>query len=68
MFRRAVAKAGVTDFHFHDIRAKALTDAKRQGMNAQTLAGHESEEMTAHYIKHREVETVAPVSNVTLAL
>jgi integrase len=61
MFKRAVAKAGVPDFHFHDIRAKALTDAKRAGQDAQALAGHATEAMTAHYVKRREVETVQPL-------
>jgi hypothetical protein len=39
MFQRAEHKSGIEDFHFHDIRAKALTDAKRLGMDAQGLAG-----------------------------
>ncbi|WP_244118209.1 tyrosine-type recombinase/integrase [Burkholderia gladioli] len=51
------------DMHFHDLRAKALTDAKRiQGAAAaQALGGHTTEGMTAHYTKAREVERVAPV-------
>ncbi len=58
MFRNAVKKSEVQDFHFHDIRAKALTDAKRSGINAQMLAGHATETMTAHYIKRREIDQV----------
>jgi integrase len=61
MFKRAVVKAQVPDFHFHDIRAKALTDAKRAGLDAQALAGHATEAMTAHYVKRREIETVEPL-------
>jgi integrase len=61
MFKRAATKAGVKDFHFHDIRAKSLTDAKRDGRDAQALAGHATETMTAHYVKRREVERVAPM-------
>ena len=61
MFKRAVVQAGVPDFHFHDLRAKALTDAKRAGQNAQALAGHSTEAMTAHYVKRREVEVVQPL-------
>lgn len=60
MFRRACKKAKVEDFHLHDIRAKALTDAERQGLNAQRLAGHKSRTMTEHYIKAREIETAQP--------
>ncbi|WP_244105167.1 tyrosine-type recombinase/integrase [Burkholderia ambifaria] len=49
--------------HFHDLRAKALTDLKRQrgAAAAQSLAGHTTESMTAHYTKSREVERVQPV-------
>lgn len=53
------AASGAQRFTFHDIRAKALTDAKRQGLDAQKLAGHASPAMTEHYIKAREIETVA---------
>jgi integrase len=49
--------------HFHDLRAKALTDAKRlRGAEAaQALGGHTTADMTAHYTKSREVERVLPV-------
>ncbi|WP_236903685.1 tyrosine-type recombinase/integrase [Cupriavidus malaysiensis] len=49
--------------HFHDLRAKALTDKRRQdgAAAAQALAGHTTAEMTAHYTKAREVEHVTPV-------
>ncbi len=60
MFRRAVQKAGVADFHLHDIRAKALTDAHRQGLDAQRLAGHATRSMTDHYVKARAIETAQP--------
>lgn len=50
--------------HFHDLRAKALTDLQRQhgAVAAQALAGHTTAEMTAHYTKARAVERVLPVS------
>lgn len=49
--------------HFHDLRAKALTDQKRlYGADAaQALAGHTTAQMTARYTKAREVERVRPV-------
>jgi integrase len=49
--------------HFHDLRAKALTDKRRlEGAEAaQALAGHTTAQMTAHYTKAREVERVSPV-------
>jgi len=62
MFRRALAKTEVKDFHIHDIRAKSLTDAKNQGLDAQKLAGHKSSAMTDHYVKARMVEQVDPPS------
>lgn len=67
MFKRAVkAAAGVADFHFHDLRAKALTDARRAGQDAQRLAGHANETMTARYIKAREVEEVDPLRQIAV--
>lgn len=49
--------------HFHDLRAKALTDKQRAhgAAAAQALAGHTTAEMTAHYTKSREIERVSPV-------
>ncbi|CAG9177595.1 tyrosine-type recombinase/integrase [Cupriavidus pampae] len=49
--------------HFHDLRAKALTDKRRLegAVAAQALAGHTTAEMTAHYTKAREIERVSPV-------
>jgi len=55
------------DCHFHDLRAKALTDIRRAfGQEAaQRLAGHTTAEMTAHYTKSREIErvTAAPLNS-----
>ncbi|WP_155524205.1 tyrosine-type recombinase/integrase [Burkholderia sp. PAMC 28687] len=50
--------------HFHDLRAKALTDKGRTdgASAAQALAGHTTAEMTAHYTKSREIERVTPVA------
>lgn len=54
----------LVSMHFHDLRAKALTDLRRQSgdLAAQALAGHTTAEMTAHYTKAREVEHVRPVA------
>jgi integrase len=54
----AVTAAGVTDAHIHDLRAKALTDAKREGKDATALAGHASAAMTDRYIRLRESPVV----------
>ncbi len=64
LWRRVVEKSGVDDVHFHDIRAKSLTDAQRQGRDAQMLGGHETRSMTDHYIKQRRVEKVQPLRKI----
>jgi len=48
MWRRVKTKADLPDLHFHDLRVKAVTDAKRTHDRdfAQALAGHASGEMT----------------------
>ncbi|MGF6874182.1 tyrosine-type recombinase/integrase [Paraburkholderia sp. MM5477-R1] len=55
--------------HFHDLRAKALTDKQRVAgaEAAQALAGHTTAEMTAHYTKSREVERVKPVAMLRIS-
>jgi integrase len=51
---KARQAAGVPDARIHDLRAKSLTDAKREGKDAQVLAGHTDPRMTARYIRLRE--------------
>ena len=46
--------AGVADAHLHDLRAVALTHAKKQGLNPTALAGHSSTAQTARYLRDRE--------------
>jgi len=57
------SKVGISDVHFHDIRAKALTDAKRKAGSdyAQALGNHTSVETTENYIKAHEVNIVEPL-------
>jgi integrase len=69
MFRRARDRALASgtlkeSFTFHDIRAKALTDAKLQGQDAQQIAGHRTPEQTAEYIRRREHQVVRAVGVV----
>ncbi len=65
-FDRATKKACIEDAHLHDLRAKALTDAKRQGLDAQTLALHTTEAMTSRYIRDRETPAVKGPSFIRL--
>lgn len=54
-WKRAVARAGVRGVHFHDLRAKALTDVDRlRGMGAaRTMGAHSTEQQTSDYVRHK---------------
>ena len=58
LFDRAATKAGVENAHLHDLRAKSITDAKKQGLDPQALAGHTTEAQTIRYIRDRETTVV----------
>jgi len=58
LWARACERAGVQNAHLHDLRAKALTDAKRQGLDATALAGHSTEGQTVRYLRDREAAVV----------
>lgn len=59
-FAKARKAAGVTNVTIHDLRAKSLTDTKRQGNDAQKLGGHTDAKMTARYIRAREIDVAQP--------
>jgi integrase len=43
---KAIAEQKITErFHFHDLRAKAVTDMELAGRDAQTITGHSSRQM-----------------------
>jgi integrase len=50
-----------TNIHFHDIRAKAATDAADMGVDPQKLLGHRHRNMTDKYIKQRQIDKVTPL-------
>lgn len=54
-------KAGVADVHFHDIRGKAATDAKRLGQDYQALLGHTTKAMSDSYIKLDDAQVAEPL-------
>ena len=56
----AVEKSGVKDAHLHDLRAKSLTDAKKQGLDPVALAGHADARMTARYIRQHDTVVAVP--------
>lgn len=64
LWDRACRRAGIEDAHLHDLRAKGLTDADRQGLNATQLAGHSSEAMTRRYLRDKAPLMVAGPSKM----
>ncbi len=65
-WRRLVRRSGIEDLHFHDLRAKSLTDAARRAGRdyAQALAGHADVSMTETYIRAREWTEVQPLERI----
>lgn len=55
----ATTAAGIEGVHFHDIRAKAATDAKEMGLDYQKLLGHTTLAMSEKYIRTKAVSKVA---------
>jgi integrase len=62
LWDRACVGAKVEDAHMHDIRAKAATDAKKQGIDSQALLGHHSESSHLRYLRSKETPIVTPVA------
>lgn len=57
---RAVERSKVKNIHFHDLRAKALTDTKRKSgiAAAQIMGAHSTEWQTRDYVREREVQKI----------
>jgi integrase len=64
LWDRAVKASGVKDAHLHDLRAKAATDAKRQGVDSQAMLGHKSEAVHLRYIRDKETPIVEGIRKV----
>ena len=63
-FKTALAKAGITDFRFHDLRHCASTNLRRAGVDTATamkIVGHKSEKMWKRYnsIEERDLTLAA---------
>lgn len=64
MWQRTLRKAvdkGATRFTWHDLRAKAATDAHAAGQNSQALLGHKSERQHLAYLRARTPLRAKPV-------
>jgi integrase len=55
---RALERSGVKGLHFHDLRAKALTDKEAShGMpHAQRMGTHSTEAQTRDYVRRRKAQ------------
>lgn len=54
----ACEAAGVADAHLHDLRAMSITSARKQGKDAQALAGHTTAAQTVRYLRDRQIPIV----------
>jgi integrase len=63
-YREAAKKAGVPDTGFHDIRALAATDARKQGLDATALLGHRNARQTETYLRDLEAIKATPLKGV----
>lgn len=61
---KAREEAGIHDVHFHDIRGKSATDAKRAGIDYQALLGHTTKAMSDSYIKLDDAQSVEPLQKI----
>lgn len=61
---KACDMAGVNDARIHDIRAKAITDADAEGIDAQKLAGHATKAMTERYLRLMRTDRVQSPAKV----
>lgn len=48
-------------FHFHDLRAKTVTELKAAGRDARTLSGHASDAMVEKVYDRRQLKKAAPL-------
>lgn len=55
---RACDRAGIKGLHFHDLRAKAITDTKKQRgiKEAQIMGAHSTEGQTVDYVREMEAQ------------
>lgn len=56
---KAVRETGIDGVHFHDIRAKAATDAENMGLDYQALLGHTTKAMSDKYLRVKRIAKVA---------
>lgn len=65
LWDRACKAAKVENAHLHDIRAKAATDAKKQGIDSKALLGHKSDAVHQRYLRGKDVPIVQGLRRVS---
>ncbi|HRQ59706.1 MAG TPA: tyrosine-type recombinase/integrase [Azoarcus taiwanensis] len=59
---KALREGVITErFHFHDLRAKTVTELKAAGRDAKSLSGHASDAMVDKVYDRRSVKKAAPL-------
>lgn len=59
---KAIAQGKITErFHFHDLRAKTVTELRAAGRKAQDLTGHADEKMINKVYDRRAIKKAAPL-------
>lgn len=64
--KKAMVQDGIEPFHFYDLRAKSLTDAKNAGLNASLLGCHADERTTQIYLRRFETKAVETLTESPL--
>lgn len=62
IYDRACERAKVTATTFHDLRAKAITDAKNAGREPKDFSLHKEKAQADAYVRSRNVPTVEPLT------
>lgn len=57
-WEKACKRAGVINANLHDLRAKAGTEAMRQGLDPTALLGHSDKKQTETYLRDRQTPVV----------
>jgi hypothetical protein len=58
LLQRHVDKVGLADIHLQDFNGKVITDAKKQGHDPKTPAGHTTGAKTVNYLRDKETPPV----------